>query len=100
MLNRNGCKFNDDFSLHYFQGDYQPINSTTNYNSFIANVTTGGMLTNTYNLYNGNNGRMITTITNPDTREVLALGNAYRYDQLHRLKKSESYTGLDLSANS
>ncbi len=90
------------FSLHYFTGDYTAINPTSN--QFIASLSAGNMLTNTTNLYNGNIGRMITTITdpNPNTsggRDVLAMGNTYRYDQLQRLKKSESYTGLDIANN-
>lgn len=44
-------------------------------------------------------GQMITTITRPDTREVLPLGNAYKYDQLNRLSQSKSFDNIDLSGN-
>ncbi len=42
---------------------------------------------------------MVTTITDPTTRDVLPLGNAYEYDQLNRLITSRSYTNLNLSTN-
>ena len=42
---------------------------------------------------------MITTITRPDTREVLPLGNAYKYDQLNRLSQSKSFSNIDLGSN-
>jgi len=48
--------------------------------------------TNSAELHNGNIARMVTTITYPTTREILLLGNAYRYDQLNRLKTSKSST--------
>lgn len=58
-----------------------------------------GLVQNSSDLYNGNIARMVTTITDPDTRQVLPLGNAYRYDQLNRLKASRSFNNIDLSAN-
>lgn len=57
------------------------------------------LVQNSSDLYNGNIARMVTTITDPDTRQVLPLGNAYRYDQLNRLKASRSFNNIDLSAN-
>jgi len=57
------------------------------------------MTANSNNLYNGNIARMVTSITNPDTRDVLPLGNAYKYDQLQRLKEARSYTNLTSSTN-
>ncbi len=50
-------------------------------------------------MFNGNIARMVTTITNPNTRAVLPLGNAYRYDQLNRLTDAISFTNLTLSTN-
>jgi RHS repeat-associated protein len=47
----------------------------------------------------GNIARMVTTITDPNTRHVYPLGNAYRYDQLNRLKESRSFNNLDPSTN-
>lgn len=36
---------------------------------------------------------------NPNTQEVLPLGNAYKYDQLQRLKEARSFTNINLSTN-
>ncbi len=86
------------FSLHYNDNDYKPIASASS--SFIADQTGSDVHNNGAQLYNGNIGRMVTTITKPDTREVLALGNAYQYDQLNRLAHSKSFINVDLGANS
>jgi hypothetical protein len=42
---------------------------------------------------------MVTTITNPNTRAVLPLGNAYKYDQLNRLREARSYNNINVSTN-
>jgi RHS repeat-associated protein len=84
------------YSLHYFDGDYT---SASGNNNFIADQSTSDMISNSANLYNGNIGRMITTLTHPDTRVVLPLGNAYRYDQLNRLREANSFNNLDLGTN-
>lgn len=86
------------YSLHYYQGDYAPIKTANS--SFVAAQATSDLTANSEDLYNGNIARMVTTITNPETREILPLGNAYRYDQLNRIKESRSFTNLNLSANS
>ncbi|WP_341903540.1 RHS repeat-associated core domain-containing protein [Fluviicola taffensis] len=87
------------YSLHYFDGDYG--GAIGGNNTFIATQTaTNGIVTNSSQLYNGNIGRMVTTITNPDTRAVLPVGNAYKYDQLNRLSESKSFNNIDLGANS
>ncbi len=85
------------FSLHYNDNDYKPI--ATGSTSFIADQTGSDVRNNGAQLYNGNIGRMVTTITKPDTREVLPLGNAYQYDQLNRLAHSKSFINVDLGAN-
>jgi RHS repeat-associated protein len=84
------------FSLHYFEGDYGSIAGT---NDFLADQTGSDLIANSSDLYNGNIGRMVTTITEPTTREILPLGNAYRYDQLNRLSESRSFDNLNLSTN-
>jgi RHS repeat-associated protein len=84
------------FSLHYFEGDYASIAGT---NDFLADQTGSDLIANSSDLYNGNIGRMVTTITEPTTREILPLGNAYRYDQLNRLNESRSFDNLNLSTN-
>jgi hypothetical protein len=84
------------FSLHYYATDYHSISGIMDF----AAAQTGSDLTlNSYDLYNGNIGRMVTTITDPTTRDILPLGNAYKYDQLNRLKQSKSFTTIDLNAN-
>ncbi len=85
------------YSLHYYLGDYERIN-TSNPN-FIAGSNGDMIETSAISMYNGNIGCMVTTITHPDTREVLPLGNRYSYDQLNRLKASQSQIGLDVSTD-
>lgn len=86
------------YSLHYFTGDYAPIMGGNT--GFIGTQGSSDLAANSSDLYNGNIGRMVTTITDPNTREVLPLGNAYKYDQLNRLKQSKSFNNFDLEANS
>jgi len=84
------------YSLHYFNNDYLPIvNGNT---TFIAAQTNSDMLQNSSDLFNGNIARMVTTITDPNSRAVLPLGNAYRYDQLNRLKHAVSFDQLNGNA--
>jgi RHS repeat-associated protein len=87
------------YSLHYFEGDYEQIGMQGN--AFIANQS-GSDLAHadlSKDLYNGNIKRMITTITDPNTRDVLPLGNAYRYDQLNRLMSAHSTENIDMNDN-
>lgn len=84
------------YSLHYFNGDYTGAGGN---NAFIADQSSGSMVTNSSDLYNGNIGRMVTTITDPNTGTILPLGNAYRYDQLNRLREANSFSNLNLSLN-
>ncbi len=86
------------YSLHYFDGDYGSISGNTGFAA--TQGGTSDLAINSRNLYNGNIGRMVTSITDPNTRDVLPLGNAYRYDQLNRLKESRSFNNIDLGANS
>ena len=84
------------YSLHYFNNDYLPIvNGNT---TFMADQTNSDMLQNSSDLYNGNIARMVTTITDPNSRAVLPLSNAYRYDQLNRLKHAVSFDQLNGNA--
>lgn len=77
------------YSLHYFDNDYH--SAINGQNSFITSQANSDMELNNSPLYNGNIARMVTTITNPTTREVLPLGNVYQYDQLNRLSNAQSY---------
>ncbi len=90
-----------DFAMQLKNGrkhhsGYLPIvNGNT---TFIAAQTNSDMLQNSSDLYNGNIARMVTTITDPNSRAVLPLGNAYRYDQLNRLKHAVSFDQLNGNA--
>lgn len=82
------------YGLHYYTGDYAAINGTGQQAQASVN-NTSHPATNSYDLYNGNIRYMQTSITNPHTREVMLMLNAYQYDQLNRLIESRSYeTGL------
>ena len=90
-----------DFSMQLKNGrkhhsGYLPIvNGNT---TFIADQSNSDMLQNSSDLYNGNIARMVTTITDPNSRAVLPLGNAYRYDQLNRLQRAVSFDQLNGNA--
>lgn len=86
------------YSLHYFDHDFS--GAIGGNNNFIANQANSTLSQNSSQLYNGNIGCMVTTIINPNTREILPLGNAYRYDQLNRLSSAVSFKNLDLQSNS
>ena len=100
------------YSLNYFTGDYSAIDANKNLqeNSFMASINSSDINANRFDLFNGNIGSMITTITIPDetilpfdqrNRNIKPLGNAYKYDQLNRLLQAVSYKDLDLNtANS
>ncbi len=64
----------------------------------MADQTNSDMLQNSSDLYNGNIARMVTTITDPNSRAVLPLGNAYQYDQLNRLKHAVSFDQMNGNA--
>ena len=84
------------YSLHYNNFDYKSIAAGAG--DFLADQAGSDLLAAGTQLYNGNIGQMVTTITNPTTRDVLPLGNGYKYDQLNRLKESKSF--VNLSGNS
>ncbi|AEA42436.1 RHS repeat-associated core domain protein [Fluviicola taffensis DSM 16823] len=86
------------YSLHYYAGDYSPIVGGNN--DFIANQGSSDLTNTSSDLYNGNIGRMVTTITDPNSRHILPLGNAYQYDQLNRLKQAKSFNNYDEGSNS
>ena len=85
------------YSLHYFTGDFHGAVSGNEH--FIADQSGSDLIANSSDLYNGNIPRMITTITDPNSRRVYPLGNAYRYDQLNRLVQAKSFDNIDLDYN-
>ena len=74
------------FGLHYFGGDYIPINNT---------VLPFAPIPNLVSLYNGNIAAMSVNI--PKVGEPLL--NSYKYDQLNRLTKMNTYKGLNAQTN-
>jgi RHS repeat-associated protein len=78
--------------------DYKPINSnsTSLYNDVTSWNATGA------NLYNGNIKEMSTALSKPNgTGLPLAMElivNHYKYDQLNRIKSSNSYTGTSTTS--
>ncbi len=99
-VNKHFAKDVYGYSLGYFAGDYAPINpGKTGTNSFYASTAGSDLEAARNNLYNGNIGSMVTTITNPSTRDILPQGTAYKYDQLNRLLESKAFTNLDVGDN-
>ncbi|WP_186280096.1 RHS repeat-associated core domain-containing protein [Fluviicola chungangensis] len=76
------------FGLHYYEGDYAAISGATPEAPVNASSHAG---LNSSDLYNGNIRYMQTAITHPETHAQLPMLNAYKYDQLNRLKESRSY---------
>jgi hypothetical protein len=93
------------YSLSYFEGDYQSIQSFSTTDYFVAK-TTGSNLVNARNdLWNGNIGSMVTclpqasTYSSSKTITPEAFGNAYKYDQLNRIAQSRVFTNISYSQN-
>jgi RHS repeat-associated protein len=94
------------YSLHFFTGDYQAIESQTSVQQFtagqgqISNVAQAGP-----DLNNGNISRMVTTITDIDPGNSITDGTAlpllmvYQYDQLNRIREARSYGLMDAANN-
>lgn len=74
------------FTLGYYEGDYTSI-GTTNFLAANTNVP----FASGHNLYNGNISHMSTALLKTDETALPVHGNAYRYDQLNRLKNSDAY---------
>jgi len=76
------------FNLEYFNADYKAINS---YSPFANVEESSHPATNSSELFNGNIRYMQTRLTDPTHLDRLPMLNAYKYDQLNRLKESRSY---------
>ena len=86
------------------QGDYSPIdtglwNGNDSLNRFLASQyfapgQPSDLLGYRYDLFNGNIGAMVTSVTNPQLKTAMPLGNSYQYDQLHRIIQSTSFDEL------
>lgn len=89
------------YSLRYFADDYKPKNAANggqfaSTNSVLDNDAPG--------LFNGNISMMSTTLTDIDPNTTIADGtplpqiNAYRYDQLNRIRHAHSYDAINGNA--
>ena len=97
-------------SLGYRNSDYQPIDNAmwaTVTNRFIADPTGSDLLAARNDLFNGNIGHAVTTITKPTSYlatqviqpDILPQGAAYQYDQLNRLIEAQAYQNMDVVNN-
>ena len=98
------------YSLNYYQGDYEAINYVkwnTASSRFEAYNSGSDLFNSRSDLYNGNISAMATSISKIDSTATgvikdpiaLPMANAYRYDQLNRIKRSSSFTNLDTLNN-
>lgn len=79
------------FSLHYHQNDYEKISSSSVAPDHLIATTSSIMNQQSPDLYNGNISKMVTALTNTQNQALPVFGNAYRYDQLNRIRQYQSY---------
>ena len=77
------------YSLHYFDGDYQRVNTTATQSNASFGATAN--VTASADLYNGNIKHMITALTDNTNAVAPVMLNTYKYDQLNRLKGYKPY---------
>jgi YD repeat-containing protein len=80
--------------LGYYDGDYTAISHPATAYNFEPVHTGTDFSAHTGQLYNGNIRHLAISIGGMDV-----LGTTYRYDQLHRLKRAETFTGLNVAGN-
>lgn len=83
-LNSNTARDAMAFSLGYYESDYTSIGAN---NGMLATIS-GTFSDSIYDLFNGNIGHMTTAMMDEtsDADGIATFGNAYRYDQLQRIK--------------
>ncbi len=89
------------FTLGYYQGDYKPIDNNY-YNTaiaFMANTANSPLGVANNNLYNGNISHMVTAVK-PLMANNKPMATVYRYDQLNRITRMETYTNVNNTTNS
>jgi RHS repeat-associated protein len=100
--NQNFAQDAYGYTLGYFNQDYSAASGVVwnnVSNRFEAYIPVGNALRqNSYDLYNGNISRMVTTICD-SLNNPLPQGMAYQYDQLNRLIRAEAFTNLDTTTN-
>ena len=80
------------YSLNYFDNDYEAIGQPTQ--NFEATIAGSAYDVSNSNLFNGNIKGMVTAI---EGMEIY--GNAYKYDQLNRLRTSTVFNNLNVLGN-
>lgn len=109
-LNQNIARDAFGYTLKYFKGDYNAISGLrwNNATDRFEAVTVGSQMDAArYDLFNGNISSAVTTIEDIDTTAaglanapiIHPLGNAYKYDQLNRLKRSSGFENIDIPNN-
>jgi len=88
-LNENIGRDPFAYSLHYFEKHYQPIVSSSN--NVLAQDFSAISNSDSLDLYNGNIGKMVTSLKNLAQEPIEVMANAYRYDQLNRIKSFKPY---------
>lgn len=91
------------YSLGYFNGDYESINSSNSPEVAVFLETpnlNNDFSLQKHNLYNGNITHMVTTIVDPANPDI-ALPNAqvYQYDQLNRIVTTQAFQNFNVNAN-
>ncbi|MFI5140715.1 MAG: RHS repeat-associated core domain-containing protein, partial [Bacteroidia bacterium] len=105
--NRNFARDAFGYSLTYFKNDYAAIYpgwQTDSTHRFLASqyfdaADQSDLMGYRYDLFNGNIGTMVSTITNPGTGVAMPLATSYKYDQLNRLRQSASFDELLATQN-
>jgi len=83
------------YSLSYYQNDYLAITKNA---KFEAKLTSSGLDAASPGLFNGNIRHMVTAIGKL-MPTGLALGTAYKYDQLNRILSMDAFSNVDSSTN-
>ncbi|MDB5255542.1 MAG: repeat protein, partial [Chitinophagaceae bacterium] len=88
------------YSLGYYKNDYSSAGAGSTASAFMASSSGNtNLAADAPSLYNGNISRMVSTITDPMTGNVLPQMTAYRYDQLNRIKQLKAYADLNVATN-
>ncbi len=78
-------------NLNYYSGDYQAIGGN---NSHLAVISNADFQSKSPGLYNGNIGQAVVALTDESESAKEVMGNAYRYDQLNRIRHFNAFKDL------
>ncbi|MGZ3902351.1 MAG: hypothetical protein ACXVC6_01560, partial [Bacteroidia bacterium] len=88
------------YSLTYYSQDYSAIGWTSDSTKrFLASQhyapgDPSDLIHYRHDLFNGNIGTMVTSVTNPGDRTAMGLASSYKYDQLNRIVEANSFDEL------